>query len=133
MLRCTSTVVSRQRPPHFVCGFPPPPPPRSLPHSFCFFSFSSSLSSTNASASVECNLPGGDHGYILLNFCQKKNRRVECPVTSGNINRLEPHSSHDVVARYNNFVATPSIFESLIFKQIDFYGKTIITHVLPID
>ena len=132
MLRCTSSVVSRPRPPHFVCDFPPP---RSLPHSFCFFS--SSLSSTNASAPVEweflCNLPCGDHGYILLNFCQKKNSRLECPVTSGNINRLETHSSQDVVARYNNSVATPSIFESLIFEQIDLYGKTIITHVLHID
>ena len=37
------------------------------------------------------------------------------------------------VARYNNFVATPSIFESPIVKQIDLYGKTIKTHVLPID
>ena len=37
------------------------------------------------------------------------------------------------VARYNNFVATPSIFESPIVKQIDLYGKTIRTHVLPID
>ena len=34
------------------------------------------------------------------------------------------------LARYNNFVATPSIFESLILKQIDLYGKTIITHRL---
>ena len=37
------------------------------------------------------------------------------------------------VAQYNNSVATPSIFESLIFKQIDRYDKTIITHVLHID
>ena len=37
------------------------------------------------------------------------------------------------MARYNNSVATPSIFESLIFKQIDLYDKTIITHVLHID
>ena len=37
------------------------------------------------------------------------------------------------VARYNNFVATPSIFKSLIVKQIDLYGKTIRTHVLPIN
>ena len=34
------------------------------------------------------------------------------------------------VARQNNSVATPSIFESLILKQIDLYGKTIITHRL---
>ena len=32
------------------------------------------------------------------------------------------------VARYNNYVATPSIFESLIFKQIDLNDDTIITH-----
>ena len=37
------------------------------------------------------------------------------------------------VARYNNSVATPSIFESLIFKQIDLNDDTIITHVLHID
>ena len=103
-----------------------------------FVFFSSSLSSTNASAPVEweflCNLPCGDHGYILFKiFVRKKNSRVECPVTSRNINRLETHSSQDVVARYNNSVATPSIFESLIFEQIDLYGKTIITHVLHID
>ena len=36
-------------------------------------------------------------------------------------------------AWYNNFVATPSIFESLTLKQTDLYGKTIITHVLHID
>ena len=36
------------------------------------------------------------------------------------------------VARYNKFVATPSICESLIVKQIDLYGKTIRTHVLQI-
>ena len=34
------------------------------------------------------------------------------------------------LARYNDFVATPSIFQSLILKQIDLYGKTIITHRL---
>ena len=33
------------------------------------------------------------------------------------------------VARYNNSVATSSIFECLIFNQFDLYGKTIITHV----
>ena len=32
------------------------------------------------------------------------------------------------VARYNNSLAAPSIFESLIFKEIDLYGETIITH-----
>ena len=32
------------------------------------------------------------------------------------------------MARHNNSVATPSIFESLILKQIDLYSKTIITH-----
>ena len=32
------------------------------------------------------------------------------------------------MAPYNTFVATLSIFESLILKQIDLYGKTIITH-----
>ena len=32
------------------------------------------------------------------------------------------------VARYNSFVATPSIFEFLTLKQIDLYGKHI-THV----
>ena len=37
------------------------------------------------------------------------------------------------VARYNNSLETPSIFESLIFKQIDLCGETIITHVLQID
>ena len=34
------------------------------------------------------------------------------------------------VARYNNFVATPSIFESLVLTQIELYGKTILTDVL---
>ena len=34
---------------------------------------------------------------------------------------------------YNNFVASSSIFESLVLKQIDLYGKTIITEVLHID
>ena len=39
------------------------------------------------------------------------------------------------VARYNNSVAISSIFESLLLKKIDLYGKTIMTHVLllPID
>ena len=37
------------------------------------------------------------------------------------------------VAPYNNFLATSSIFESLILKQIDLYGKTIKTHVLHMD
>ena len=37
------------------------------------------------------------------------------------------------VARRNSFVATPSILESLTLKQIDLYGKTIITHVLHTD
>ena len=37
------------------------------------------------------------------------------------------------VARYNNSLATTSLFESLIFKEIDLYGETIITHVLHID
>ena len=36
------------------------------------------------------------------------------------------------VAGYNNSVATSSIFESLIFKQIDLYCKTA-THVLHIE
>ena len=34
------------------------------------------------------------------------------------------------VARYNNFVATPSIFESLVLTQIELYGKTILTDLL---
>ena len=34
------------------------------------------------------------------------------------------------MARYNNFVATPSIFESLVLTQIELYGKTILTDVL---
>ena len=38
---------------------------------------------------------------------------------------------HDTlkVARCNNFVATASIFEYLILKQIDLYGKTNVTHL----
>ena len=37
------------------------------------------------------------------------------------------------VARPSIFVGAPSIFESLILKQIDLYCKNIRTHVLPID
>ena len=37
------------------------------------------------------------------------------------------------VARPSIFVGTPSIFESLILKEIDLYCKSIITHVLHID
>ena len=37
------------------------------------------------------------------------------------------------VARHNTSVAKPSIFESLVLKQIDFYVKIIITRVLQID
>ena len=36
------------------------------------------------------------------------------------------------MARYNTFVATLSIFESLILKQIDLCSKTIITHFIII-
>ena len=36
------------------------------------------------------------------------------------------------VVRPSIFVGTPSVFESLILKQIDFYCKNIITHVLLI-
>ena len=34
------------------------------------------------------------------------------------------------VARVSIFIGTPSIFESLILKQIDLYCKTIMTHGL---
>ena len=37
------------------------------------------------------------------------------------------------VARPSIFVATPSIFESLILQQIDPFFKSIITHALHID
>ena len=41
--------------------------------------------------------------------------RVQCPVTSGNFNMLEPHSSHDVVSKtlqYNRPAATLRVFFS---------------------
>ena len=37
------------------------------------------------------------------------------------------------MARPITFVGTLSIFESLVFNQIDLYFKNIITHVLHID
>ena len=37
------------------------------------------------------------------------------------------------VARPSIFIGTPSIFESLILKQIDLYCKTIMTHGLHLD
>ena len=37
------------------------------------------------------------------------------------------------VARPSIFIGTPSIFESLILKQIDLYCKTIMTHELHLD
>ena len=36
------------------------------------------------------------------------------------------------MARYNTFVATLSVFESLILKQIDLCSKTVITHFIII-
>ena len=47
------------------------------------------------------------------------------------INRVSSHVFVEV-ARYNFSVATSFIFESLILKQFDLYGKTI-THVLHLE
>ena len=47
------------------------------------------------------------------------------------INRVSSHVFVEV-ARYSFSVATSSIFESLILKQFDLYGKTI-THVLHLE
>ena len=41
--------------------------------------------------------------------------------------------SHLKVFRPSIFAGTPSIFECLILKQIDLYGKTIITYGLHLD
>ena len=37
------------------------------------------------------------------------------------------------VARTSTFIGAPSIFESLILKQIDLYCKTIMTYGLHLD
>ena len=47
--------------------------------------------------------------------------------------RIQIGSGHLKVSRLSIFIGTPSIFESLILKQIDLYCKTIMTHGLHLD
>ena len=46
------------------------------------------------------------------------------------LHRYHRHVADIKVARPSIFIGTPSIFESLILKQIDLYCKTIMTHGL---
>ena len=75
-----------------------------------------------------------------------KSRRPIIPKPSSNLVLLYIHSKYlqlrgmlysislnFKVARPSIFIGTPSIFESLILKQIDLYCKTIMTHGLHLD
>ena len=58
----------------------------------------------------------------MLPIVKKKKKKKNAK----NTQRVE---SHFKVARPSIFIGTPSIFESLILKQIDLYCKTIMTRI----
>ena len=59
---------------------------------------------------------------LILNF--------HCLLGQGSETRVIRNQHRFKVARLNVFIGTPSIFESLILKQIDLYCKTIMTYGL---